>query len=59
MYLAQNQTNYVNSTSLNALLCVMLQVKHLFIYVLLFTEPGSLSTMSVAVGYQLCDQFQP
>ena len=59
MYLAQNQTNYVNSTSLYALLCVMFQVKHRFIYVLLFTEPGSLSVMSVSVGHQLGDQSQP
>ena len=52
MYLAQNQTNYVNFTSLYALLCVLFQVKHRFIYVLLFTEPGSLSAMSVFVGHQ-------
>ena len=52
MYLAQNQTNYVNSTSLYALLCVMFQVKHRFIYVLLFTELGSLCLMSVSVGNQ-------
>ena len=52
MYLAQNQTNYVNSTSLYALPCVMFQIKHRFIYVLLFTESGSLSVMSVSVGHQ-------
>ena len=44
MYLAQNQTI--------TLTCIMFQVKHHFIYVLLFTEPGSLSIMSVAVGQQ-------
>ena len=52
MYLAQNQTNYVNSAFLYALICIMFQVKRHFNYVLLFTEPGSLFVMSVSVGHQ-------
>ena len=57
MYLTQIQTNYMNSALLYSLICIMFQVRRHFIYVLLFTEPGSLSVMSISVGHQTGGQF--